>query len=87
MYRNLIPAYTIHNKTLPVTSPMFCKLSMVTKLKLTKGKTESVRLIGVDTPETVHPNKPVEFFGKEVSAFLKNLLTGEKVCLRIGNEE
>ncbi len=27
-----------------------------------------VRLIGVDTPETVHPNRPVEFFGKEASA-------------------
>jgi endonuclease YncB( thermonuclease family) len=30
----------------------------------------SVRLIGVDTPETVHPNKSVEAFGKEESAFL-----------------
>lgn len=52
-----------------------------------KGKTESVRLIGVDTPETVHPNKPVEFFGKEASAFTKNLLRGEHVYLRFGNEE
>lgn len=52
-----------------------------------KGKTESVRLIGVDTPKTVHPNKPVEFFGKEASAFLKNLLKGEDVHLRFGNEE
>ena len=52
-----------------------------------KGKTESVRLIGVDTPETVHPNKPVEFFGKEASAFTKNLLRGEQVYLRFGNEE
>jgi len=24
-----------------------------------------VRLIGVDTPETKHPNKPVEYYGKE----------------------
>ncbi len=38
-----------------------------------------VRLIGVDTPETVHPNKPVEYFGKEASKFLKDLLTGKKV--------
>ena len=27
---------------------------------------ERVRLIGVDTPETKHPRKPVEYFGKEV---------------------
>ena len=52
-----------------------------------KGQTESVRLIGVDTPETVHPNKPVEFFGKEASAFTKNLLLGEDVYLRFGNED
>src|SRR3990167_5906143 len=26
---------------------------------------DRVRLIGVDTPETVHPNRPVERFGKE----------------------
>ena len=36
-----------------------------------EGKQEKVRLIGVDTPETVHPLKPVEYFGKEASAFTK----------------
>ena len=51
-----------------------------------EGRSETVRLIGVDTPETVHPNKPVEFFGKEASAFTKNLLIGESVYLRFGNE-
>jgi micrococcal nuclease len=40
-----------------------------------------VRLIGVDTPETVHPQKPVEAYGKEASIFLSNLLKGEKVYL------
>jgi micrococcal nuclease len=38
-----------------------------------------VRLIGVDTPETVHPTKPVEFHGPEASRFLTNLLKGESV--------
>jgi micrococcal nuclease len=33
-----------------------------------------VRLIGVDTPETVHPSKPVECYGKEASAFVEELL-------------
>ena len=40
-----------------------------------------VRLIGVDTPETVHPRKPVEPYGREASVFLSNLLTGERVWL------
>jgi len=40
---------------------------------------ERVRLIGVDTPETVHPNKPVEYFGKEASAFTKRICEGKTV--------
>lgn len=38
------------------------------------GKTERVRLIGVNTPETVHPTKGVECFGPEASAYTKQLL-------------
>ena len=49
--------------------------------------TITVRLIGVDTPETVHPSKPVEHYGKEASAFLTNLLKGEKVYLRPEGEK
>lgn len=37
-------------------------------------RTETVRLIGIDTPETVHPTKPVECFGPEASAYLDSLL-------------
>ena len=42
---------------------------------------ERVRLIGVDTPETVHPQKPVEYYGKEASAFTKRMCEGKKVRL------
>ena len=45
------------------------------------GHTEKVRLIGVDTPETVHPNKPVERFGREASAFTKRMAEGQLVRL------
>lgn len=45
------------------------------------GKEERVRLIGVDTPETVHPEKPVEYFGKEASEFTKRMIEGKKVRL------
>ncbi|HNQ42850.1 MAG TPA: thermonuclease family protein, partial [Candidatus Cloacimonadota bacterium] len=40
------------------------------------GLETRIRLIGVDTPESVHPNKDVEAFGLEASAFLKQLLAG-----------
>lgn len=46
------------------------------------GKTEKVRLIGVDTPETVHPNKPVEYFGKEASNFTRSLVQGKFITLK-----
>ena len=39
-----------------------------------QGTIETVRLIGVDTPETVHPTKPVECFGPEASAFTHSVL-------------
>jgi micrococcal nuclease len=51
-------------------------------LKLPGGR-QSCRLIGVDTPETVHPNKAVERYGKEASMFLKKMVEGKDV--RIGN--
>lgn len=45
------------------------------------GKIERLRLIGMDTPETVDPRKPVQCFGKEASDKAKALLTGKKVRL------
>ena len=45
------------------------------------GKTETIRLIGIDTPETVHPSKPVECFGVEASNKAKQLLSGKTVSL------
>ena len=38
------------------------------------GQTERVRLIGVNTPETKHPTKPIECFGPEASAYMIQLL-------------
>jgi len=42
---------------------------------------QKVRLIGVDTPETVHPEKPVEPFGPEASDFTERKLGGQRVHL------
>jgi len=50
--------------------------------KVTKnGKSETVRLIGINTPETVDPRKPVECFGKEASEIAKSMFTNKKVKL------
>lgn len=42
---------------------------------------DKVRLIGVNTPETVKPNSPVEKYGKEASDFTKGKLTKKKVYM------
>jgi micrococcal nuclease len=46
-----------------------------------QGRRERVRVIGVDTPESVAPNRPVEPFGEEASDFAKHHLDGETVRL------
>lgn len=43
------------------------------------GTVTTLRLIGLDTPETVDPRKPVQCFGKEASNKAKELLSGKKV--------
>jgi len=48
---------------------------------------ETVRMIGVDTPETVHPSRPVEPYGPEASAYTKQRLTGQKVRLEFDVEQ
>ncbi|MDD2822811.1 MAG: thermonuclease family protein [Candidatus Daviesbacteria bacterium] len=45
------------------------------------GKAETIRFIGINTPETVDPRKPVECFGEKASAVAKENLTGETVLL------
>jgi len=45
------------------------------------GKAEKVRMIGIDTPETLDPRKPVQCFGKEASDKSKDLLSGGRVRL------
>jgi micrococcal nuclease len=45
------------------------------------GETYSVRLIGIDTPESVKPGSPVECFGREASAATTALLEGQTVTL------
>ncbi|MCS4485349.1 thermonuclease NucI [Staphylococcus americanisciuri] len=48
---------------------------------------ERVRLIGVDTPETVKPNTPVQPYGKEASDFTKKHLTNQTVRLEYDREK
>lgn len=48
---------------------------------LWKGDEIRLRLIGMDTPETVDPRKPVQCFGREASQHAHDLLDGQSVEL------
>ena len=45
------------------------------------GKAETVRFIGIDTPETHDPRKPVQCFGEAAAAHTKALLEGGDIRL------
>jgi micrococcal nuclease len=48
---------------------------------------ERVRYIGINTPETKHPNKPVEHFGKEAYQYNKKLVDKKWVRLELDIEK
>jgi micrococcal nuclease len=50
------------------------------------GEAEDVRYIGVDTPETVKPDTPVQCFGPRASAANHRLVEGRRVRLVFGVE-
>jgi micrococcal nuclease len=50
------------------------------------GALDDVRLIGVDTPETVKPGTPVQCYGERASHFTHRLLEGRRVRLVFGVE-
>lgn len=47
---------------------------------------DNVRLIGIDTPETVDPGEPVQPLGPEASEFVTQELEGERVALEFDEE-
>ena len=48
---------------------------------------ERLRYNDIDTPETVHPSKPIECYGSEASKKNKELVEGKKILVELGNPE
>lgn len=54
------------------------------RITMDDGTEETVRLLMVDTPETVHPNEPVQPFGPEAGSFVKqNLAEGSSIEVEV----
>jgi micrococcal nuclease len=54
---------------------------------LLAGRDTTVRLVGINTPETVKPDSPVECFGPEASEYAKQALTGQTVTLEYDDSQ
>jgi len=65
----------------PNTYPVVKVIDGDTISIIKEGTTVTLRLIGLDTPETLDPRKPVQCFGKAASDKAKELLTGKMVRL------
>ena len=46
------------------------------------GSVETIRMIGVDTPETHKPNTPVQCYGEAAAAYTKSLIGSNSVRLQ-----
>ena len=42
------------------------------------GEVKTVRMLAVDTPESVHPTKGIEYYGKDASDFTCNTFKNAK---------
>lgn len=54
---------------------------------LLRGQEVTVRMIGMNTPETVKENAPVECYGPEASDYAKHTLTGQTVTLEYDDSQ
>lgn len=84
----VIPILTLSLFGLPAIAasqpPLFKAIRVVdgdTIVVDVRGNKETVRLLGIDTPETVDPRKPVQCFGKVASDKMKSLVEGKSVIL------
>ncbi len=65
----------------PNTYPVIKVVDGDTLAVLMDGKSVTLRLIGLDTPETVDPRKPVQCFGQAARDMAKQILSGTDVRL------
>jgi micrococcal nuclease len=74
------PGATLHGRVIRVVD------GDTIKVLLKPGRYETVRYIGVDTPESVKPDTPVQCFAKQASTFNEHLVQGREVRLQVGRE-
>lgn len=83
----LVVGGTVYEAWQDTTPPAFEEMEKTTVERVVDGDTfitaggERVRLIGIDTPESVHPSGVVEEYGIESSDYTKALIEGKTVYM------
>ncbi|HUO75808.1 MAG TPA: thermonuclease family protein [Candidatus Paceibacterota bacterium] len=72
--RPVPPTTTLAASFSPVPSGFVHVIRVVDGDTIVVDGNQKVRFVGVNTPETVSPTKPVQCYGPEASAFMKSLL-------------
>ena len=70
----------------PSTQPLYKVTSITdgdTIKVLINEKIETIRIVGINTPETVDPRKPVECYGRQSSDYLTSFLSNSSVHLEV----
>ena len=87
-YKKSLSFEEVAGVTTALTEVDFSKMEKVLVTEVVDGDTvkiegdRTVRYIGVDTPETKHPKKQVECFGREASDANKALVEGKYIYLQ-----
>lgn len=79
----VLPTAAAAGGTLPRSEPVTVAnvFDGDTIVVLRRGEAVTIRLIGVDTPETSRPETPVQFYGPEASDYTRRSLLGATVTL------
>jgi micrococcal nuclease len=80
-----------HDAPRPAAGPLHARVLRVVDgdtilVRLDGGRTERVRYIGIDTPESVKPGTPVQCFAERASHYNASLVGGRDVTLRLDAE-
>jgi len=79
--------YTGGHITAPIPATVIRDIDGDTVIaRLARGRVETVRILGVDTPEVVDPRKPVQCFGHAASVYTAAHLVGRRVTLELDAE-
>lgn len=76
-----IPNNSTESKTITTLSKSAESKTATAQTTAVNAIEEKARLIGINTPESVDPRKPVQCFGREASEYTKKYLLGKKVRL------